>query len=1479
MQHTVLSRMADTHLKMVILAVLLASLTVLFSGCSGGGGGGGENTESALPNTQTPETIVASVGPDQTGIVTRDMNNPNPEEIIYLNAADSAGSEYVWSVINSDHSAANYVLTSPRTRATGFYADQPGSYTIQLQVSDGKGDTVTDAKTILLIMDIDGDGVVDNHDLDRDGDGFLNTSDIFPDDRASHYDTNIDGTGNYYENDVDEDGFADIDDDFPTDDFMSQFPEYSETMELNNSNQNDGISVSEDAGTAPLKIFGTLSAEGNIPDLDYFRLTFNVSGRYTIVLVGAHIAMRPALGVMDSTGTPLTTTTANIPFEGGSAALSVLISDAGDYFFSVTDTSGVSDPSWNYTAKFFSDEDLDGVPDDLEQVIESNEFTADSDGDGIPDYVEIQAALLDWTHHKDTDSDGLPGWWDTDSDQDGLSDNLEYYTAAERPDLDPEQLFLINDADSDGLPNFLDLDSDNNGLADEDEAGVNHAQPDNSDTDRIPDFLDVDDDNDGLLDVNEDPGDRLIPLEDSWNADSLELEGGPLMLTTVINKSLDLPDVATADDQMLLMGNNFPTTGDQVVIILKGCNNALNLSPQSVDFEGIHFTWPAGITNGLVQVTLAHAGEVTNGLDIISGNEKSPVLTGYSYNGSQVTFTGLNLDTNLTVYFTGGSISANNTNGSADTFTVWPPYGVISGPAYVSTVNGNSNQLMVEFLRDVPGNIELPTGSTVDVTSLDVAWSTHPDNEINPDILGNFTTQANENGPSIVTALIQEPTLDGSFKYAVFLEALVLENDTAVTLNSQSTALAMVWHTIGVQVTVSGDDFAETRTLLGNLAEVQALGVLLDQKLAVDPYVRNSTDSALIQAANAAIIAGAAAVENAITSGTILPSAAIASAAQSFQALARAAKVTPVETDDISVYEHENSGKVVVENDTELYLSVQIMGKDNTLLKGHITGPMGMLGPQDYWGTANTEIYPQTEKKDAIVQVITPGIDSQFDPMREVDSMNPVYLWITVRTVVERIVFPAIGTVMSWNDLGPGFQPANFTTALITFAVNDGSDVLPAAMDALQAGNVSGAVKSILTILYYDLQKSGPITKSLFNGVGRGMVQAVISKMAAKTAARLAAKLSPIGGLLGVIDILGIVSNVTHVVKTVTDIGSTDNILEFEVDFPLDIEQVIPGKIKADGKNKTFTIKGEGFSPIVETYGLGYWSITRFPEVNFIDANGNEYPIEATQITPDGTSMTVTVPGWWCDKYLEGPLTVALHHPTNEPNAKVEKSPAVQIVDRLELSSIDPSKGGKKVSANLFGAGFSNVISDNEVMVGAKAAALNNASESQLGIIIPDLEPGVYDVKARVRFDGDWSDWSNSVNYAVVESQVKVTVCDNGSAKDDAFTLYVDGMLMGTLYAASGAFCETYSLDLAVGDHTAMLQGVEAPDDVGTYSINFSGVEALTGDATSGGDLVPGVQKHYRFSVSAETTSSTASVLEALPYRPSVVDQEAIMKR
>lgn len=123
------------------------------------------------------------------------------------------------------------------------------------------------------------------------------------------------------------------------------------------------------------------------------------------------------------------------------------------------DTDGMNDA-------LDSDDDNDTIPDLLEQDLSD----WDTNGDGNLSLAEVQASGQDTNGNgeinandvgiwPDTDADGFPDPFDSDSDGDGISDRME---AGALPAVSPG----MRDSDGDGIPDFRETDSDDDGLLD-----------------------------------------------------------------------------------------------------------------------------------------------------------------------------------------------------------------------------------------------------------------------------------------------------------------------------------------------------------------------------------------------------------------------------------------------------------------------------------------------------------------------------------------------------------------------------------------------------------------------------------------------------------------------------------------------------------------------------------------------------------------------------------------------------------------------------------------------------------------------------------------------------------------------------------------------------------------------------------------------------------------------------------------------------
>jgi len=1365
----------------------------------------------------------AKAGIDRTAATQTNINSANAQ--IFVDGSESTGIGYSWSVISAPTGAVTR-LTSENNPVTGFLANLPGEYQLKLDVDNGQGVISSDVIVITLIEDIDGDGIVDGNDLDRDGDSFLNTADSFPDDKASHIDSDNDGVGNYYNNDEDGDSTLDHQDTFPFDATRSDIAIYTETKETDTLfNQNDGVSVSENAAAIPLIIKGKVLSQNQAPDIDYYKVTLK-TGLVSTVVQAVGGALQPTITLITSNGQAVSSFQSVLPVDGGLPLLTSKIPADGDYYLVITDTSGRSGTDWSYEVQVLNDIDADGVMDEMEIALDMNQLTADSDADGISDFIELRAVQNDWNTLVDSDADGLPVWWDTDSDNDGVPDAVEFITSSDAPNLSAAELSVLNDADQDGVPNFLDLDSDNNTVTDAIEVGSLPQQPSDFDGDGVPDYLDLDNDGDGLQDTQE-SSDKINEPLGIVAKSFVETIG----ITGVLNTALDTENVCRLGDSLSVTGRNFPEETNAMFGVFIDGAGTQTVAPVSIENNTAIFNCPDPIVGTALEFYIADSEQRSDSQAIQVVNINTPALLSASYNPvtELVTFTGSQLLADLDVQFTGANTAYNNSVGDESTFELALPANATTGLVNVSTATGQSNAIWLNITRNIEGNVVLPN-SNVSMGELDFGVT----QVITPDTNGDFVATISKDQPEIVSSILEaEGSTTENPKYVPYLSAVALPGQTNVQVNALSTAVSLVWQGVGVNSVIKEADWVNAVTELSELAEVKQLANALTTAWAVDlSALYPLNDPSLVTANNAALLATANWLSN----------------KQAVNIVAKGlfgdpAEVTPSEVDDISVYERGDTGNISVENDTQLYLSVKVTTTNGKVLQKHITGLNGMSSPQGLglllWASVNELDVPNGNN--VTVEVITAGIDRQFSP--KVSAERSVWTKLFIRTWIERAVWPVVGSFLGVID-APTFVNIIFSHA---------PSLVDTVTTKVLAGDGTGAMKSLFGILIGDLTSAppGPITQAIAKKYGKNLAANILKKIAAKVGAKLVPGL---GQISAAIDIAGHVSNGVNATKAIQDTLTTDQVIHFDVTFPLSLKSVSPSKVKADDNHHLFVLEGSGFSKIKR----GFWPFDSYlePKITFTSADGSEYIGKPEHTSVDGTALSVDVPGSYFNEQLKGPINIEIHHPTDNPNAKITLDNAIAVVEDLEISSLSPSSGGAGTSVTIFGAGFiDGETNKHTVTMGGLDALVTQATSESLHVIVPTkLVEGSHDVLVSVReSDGSTSGPAGPLVFEVVASTIAITVCDDGGLKDDAFALYVDGQYQGTMNASNADFCDTYSPTVSVGLHNALLLGVEAPDSVGTYSIDFTGVSNLTGAATSGSDLTPGVRKQYSFEIVENT--------------------------
>ncbi len=163
------------------------------------------------------------------------------------------------------------------------------------------------------------------------------------------------------------------------------------------------------------------------------------------------------------------------------------------------------------------DADDDGISDHLEGGTGTDanndgivDGATDADGDGVLDDADSDDSTRGHDHTPvDSDSDGFDDYQDIDADNDGIVDNSEGQTTA------GYQAPSGNDADGDGLDDNYDPNS-----------GGTYILPTNSDADGTADYLDSDSDNDGIPDIIEGHDSDGNSIADSGSPASTGLAGG-----------------------------------------------------------------------------------------------------------------------------------------------------------------------------------------------------------------------------------------------------------------------------------------------------------------------------------------------------------------------------------------------------------------------------------------------------------------------------------------------------------------------------------------------------------------------------------------------------------------------------------------------------------------------------------------------------------------------------------------------------------------------------------------------------------------------------------------------------------------------------------------------------------------------------------------------------------------------------------------
>jgi hypothetical protein len=542
---------------------------------------------------------------------------------------------------------------------------------------------------------------------------------------------------------------------------------------------------------------------------------------------------------------------------------------------------------------------------------------------------------------------------------------------------------------------------------------------------------------------------------------------------------------------------------------------------------------------------------------------------------------------------------------------------------------------------------------------------------------------------------------------------------------------------------------------------------------------------------------------------------------------------------DVAIYAIESlfglgdyTGNIGIENDSQLYLSTQIaMMESGAVVQKHINSYFDpdIVGGQGlgllFW--AAKKEYNQPQFNNAIVDVITPGVASPLS------NNLSVRQYLFFRTFVDRIVLPIVD-----QAIGDVFDPSDLTKILVANAGN----ALNTFGTFIQNGDVKGAMESIVDAFLSDLLSvpPGPITQAIGKKVGQGLVEEALTRLIAKVSARL---VPGVGWLATALDTVGFINTATNVGKTILDLRNTPGTLEYEVIWPLEVTSVQPTTLCDDGEPKQLTIRGVGFAPIIER-GL-FGNRERRPVVNLkfpFRGRTETVAIAPVVISLDGTSMTVVIPSSVMQN-AEGNILVDVEH----RDLVVPAPEALTLESELRITELRPNNGGAGTEVVITGNCFSiDRLAMSVAFTGANGpipATILSSSPTQVRVVAPrGVETGPVTLSKG-------NETSNGLTFTVSTERVSINFGDNGSANDDTYALFVDGILIHQMPQPTRS-AGPFDLDLSPGNHTVLLRGITAPDAIGTYFISFSGnVTNVSGDPLTGSDLVAGAQKRYIITV------------------------------
>ncbi|MEE9336755.1 MAG: hypothetical protein V3U87_01630, partial [Methylococcaceae bacterium] len=665
-------------------------------------------------------------------------------------------------------------------------------------------------------------------------------------------------------------------------------------------------------------------------------------------------------------------------------------------------------------------------------------------------------------------------------------------------------------------------------------------------------------------------------------------EDSTIVIQEIYNLNLKNNDICRKGDQIRVKGLNLDKL-ESPDLMLASISIARIAKYIKKEEETLYFECQETEHYGDIDIFLKSDTVVSRATVLTSLAVSTPVITDVSYNSTtnKITVTGFNLNKQLTINLGDVNVKLDQKNGDPETFLFTADALMKSGELKIIADGAHSNSIWVKINKTIKGKIKF-VSNRVDSTHLVVGVN---EDDNHPSVSGDFTIARYRGKPTLIPAFIHTPDQTERPEYVLHLSAIALPEDDFVEVSPISTAIALIWIGMGVELNISPKDYVLFREQIAELPEIILFADLLTQALITNPYVmQEKFKTGTLYNANYAALTAAYGLINQYQIDKVNEKKNDLLTKKSDS---KKARVFPEEFDDIQVYESKNDvGNITIENSTQLFLAIEIKDSEGNILQAYPKNSFSPLVavPQSNWfGFASKKLFKQPQEKHSIVRVLTSGVDNYLE-YHSIGTVDRIRTGLMIRTFIERIFFPLFSVL----DI-----PEKEISKIIILSQ---SPIYSAVGNALTGENIeiidiSGA---IINGLVDDLLgPGGPIVEGLTRKYGGSFISKAIGK-------KLAMLLTP--GVAPV-DILFKTIKAIPAVVAISDVVSTDAQIDFNVQFTPTIEYVVPNQLQEHELKDDISILGSGYGAVIDEVN----DEKVYPEIYFRDQEGTIKIVEVKQ--------------------------------------------------------------------------------------------------------------------------------------------------------------------------------------------------------------------------------------------------------------------------